>query len=62
MSNLQSLLAVIIGLIAFFVDTVLAVTLISIYLIVVGLIGLMSGGATSTTRTVTKPAPQVEKE
>lgn len=61
MNNLQSLLALIVGIISFLSSTPLAVTLIGIYLVITGLIGLLGSG-TSASSLASKTAPKIEKE
>lgn len=42
MKNLSALVALIVGIVCFFVNSELAITLIAIYLVIVGLLGLIT--------------------
>lgn len=61
MNNIISLLALLVGLIAFFVDNAAAVTIFAIFFVIWGLVGLFAGGE-SGSRSVSTKVPKIEKE
>lgn len=68
MNNLTSLLALLVGIITFFVNDSLAVTLFGIYFVLAGLIGLLNGAEADAPYKMTERAksaaelPAVEPE